>query len=189
MNVTDAWKTVLSEHTRVIAGLESQADVLGRITDLLIETFRAGRRVYIFGNGGSAADAQHIAAELVGRFKRNRRALPAIALSTDTSILTAVGNDLGYDQVFVRSLEALLQPGDAAWALSTSGTSANILRAAEFVRRQGNPLIGFTGETGGQLAPLCTYVLRVPHSASDRIQEGHILTYHFLCEQVEHALA
>lgn len=184
-NFDAGWKEALAGHQRVMAQLEGQAEAIGIIAGLLMETFRAGRRIYIFGNGGSAADAQHIAAELVGRFKLNRRALPAVALSTDTSILTAVGNDLGYDVVFARQLEALLAPGDVAWALSTSGNSANILKAAELVRQRGNSLIGFTGATGGKLAALCTHLFRVPHESSDRIQEGHVLAYHFLCECVE----
>lgn len=183
------WKEALASHQRVMAQLDGQSDAIGKIATLLIEAFGAGRRVYIFGNGGSAADAQHIAAELVGRFKLNRRALPATALSTDSSILTAVGNDLGYDEVFARQLEAHLRPGDVAWALSTSGNSANVVKAAELVRRGGNPLIGFTGASGGKLAALCTHLFCVPHENSDRIQEGHAVAYHFLCECIEREMA
>lgn len=184
-NFDAGWKEALAGHQRIMAQLDGQAEAISRIATLLIETFRAGKRVYVFGNGGSAADAQHIAAELVGRFKLNRRALPAAALSTDSSILTAVGNDLGYDEVFARQLEAHLCPGDVAWALSTSGNSANVVKAAELVRQRGNPLIGFTGATGGKLAALCTHLFRVPHESSDRIQEGHMVAYHFLCECIE----
>jgi D-sedoheptulose 7-phosphate isomerase len=155
-----AWNEVLREHEQVIAALADQAAVLDRITAVIAECLRSGRHVYTLGNGGSAADAQHIACELLGRFKRERAALPALALTTDTSTLTAIANDLGYERVFARQIEGLVQPGDVVWALS-----------------------------GGKLAGLCTHVFHAPHTSSDRIQEAHGLAYHYLCERVEAALS
>lgn len=141
-----------------------------------------GRKVLLFGNGGSAADAQHIAAEWVGRFLRERRPLPAIALTTDTSILTAIGNDYGYDQVFVRQVRALGRPGDIAIAISTSGNSPNVLLAADAAREIGMVTVGFTGRDGGKLGQKVQYHLNVPHQLSARIQEVHIMIGHILCE-------
>ncbi len=189
MSAPSGWYGVLEEHSAVIAGLRDAAGVLDAIVDLLVHTFRAGRRVYLLGNGGSAADAQHIAAELLGRFRAERQALPALALTTDSSTLTAIANDLGYERVFVRQLEGLLQPGDVVWALSTSGDSPNVIAAVEYAARREGRIVGFTGRSGGRLAPLCQYVLRVPHDASDRIQEGHLLAYHYICQRVEAVFA
>ncbi len=183
--MTRNWPDTLNEHQRVVADLAEQADALDAIATLIADTLRDGRSVYTLGNGGSAADAQHIAAELLGRFKLDRQALPALALTTDTSTLTAIANDLGYERIFARQLEGLLQPGDVVWALSTSGTSPNVLAAARLANERGNTLIGFTGQTGGDLAPLCTHTFRVPHTSSDRIQEAHLLAYHYICERVE----
>jgi D-sedoheptulose 7-phosphate isomerase len=181
------WSDVLAEHQRVVTDLADADAALTAIADAIIAAFRAGRRLYIIGNGGSAADAQHIAGELLGRFKQDRNALPAVALTTDTSTLTAIANDYAFERVFARQVEALVQRGDVLWCLSTSGHSRSILEAAALARQRGAILIGFTGQTGGKLAPLCDHVLRVPHRHSDRIQEGHILAYHFLCERIESA--
>lgn len=155
----------------------------------VVSTLRAGGTVAFCGNGGSASQAQHFAAELVARFRRERRALRAIALTTDTSILTAVGNDYSFDQVFSRQVEALLRPGDALVALSTSGQATNVCAAAETAREIGATVIGFTGRDGGRLASLCHIELRVPHTDTARIQEAHLLLGHLLCDAVEAALA
>lgn len=184
-----SWEQSIAEHEQVIAALREQAAVIDAMSTLLIEALREGRRVLIFGNGGSAADAQHIAAEMTGRFKINRRALPAIALTTDTSALTAIGNDFGFEQVFSRQVEALCAAGDVAWAISTSGNSPNVIAGIEAARARGARVIGFTGRNGGRMRPLCDHVFCVPHEQSDRIQEGHILAYHYLCERVELAFA
>jgi len=184
-----SWKEVVGEHLDLIKGLESQAETLEAIVNALSEALRAGGRIYLLGNGGSAADAQHIAGELLGRFRHDRAALPATALSTDTSTLTAIANDLGYEQVFARQVEALVRPGDVVWILSTSGRSPNALAAARAARKRGAAVIGFTSTGGGPLAELCTHALRVPHHSSDRIQEAHALAYHYLCERVEAAFA
>jgi D-sedoheptulose 7-phosphate isomerase len=171
-----------------VAAMQGQASVLDAIADALIAALRGGQRLYVFGNGGSAADAQHIAAELLGRFHCHRRALPACALTTDSSTLTAIANDTGYEQVFARQLEGLVAADDVVWALSTSGDSPNVIEAVKVATRRGAVVIGFTGTSGGQLAELCTHVLRVPHQVSDRIQEAHQVAYHYICERVEDAL-
>jgi D-sedoheptulose 7-phosphate isomerase len=141
-----------------------------------------GHKILLFGNGGSAADAQHIAAEWVGRFQRERRPLPAIALTTDTSILTAIGNDYGFEQIFVRQVQALGQEGDIAVAISTSGNSPNVLLATEVAREKGMITVGLTGRDGGKLGSMVRYHLNVPHSLSARIQEVHIMIGHIVCE-------
>lgn len=154
----------------------------------IVQAFRSGNKVLLAGNGGSAADAQHIAAEFVGRFRRERPSLPAIALTTDTSILTAVGNDYGFDRVFARQLEALLCPGDIFLALSTSGNSENLVSSAEFCREHSCKSIGLLGNAGGQLAPLLDLPIIVPSSHTARIQEVHITLGHIVCELVENIL-
>lgn len=154
------------------------ADVAREIC-LALET---GHKVLLYGNGGSAADAQHIAAEWVGRFRRERRPFPAIALTTDTSILTAVGNDYGFDQIFLRQILALGDKGDVAIAISTSGNSPNVLLATDGAREKGMTTVGLTGRDGGKLGPKVRYHLNVPHELSARIQEVHIMIGHILCE-------
>ena len=145
----------------------------------------SGGTVAFCGNGGSAAQAQHFAAELVGRFRRERRAFSAIAFTTDTSILTAIGNDYSFDEVFARQVEGLLSKGDVLVAISTSGNAANVCRAAEVARSIGVTVVGLTGRDGGQLAKLCDIELRVSGQETARIQEGHLLIGHLLCEIVE----
>lgn len=183
------WNGILSEHLRVAEQMTPLGQTLDAISDAIVACFRAGHRVYVAGNGGSAADAQHIAAELLGRYKLERKALPAVALTTDSSALTAISNDIGFEQVFARQLEGLVQPGDVVWLLSTSGNSPNVLEAARVAAERGAIVIGFTGQRGEKLAELCTHVLRAPHSAADRIQEAHCLAYHYVCEKVEVAFS
>ncbi len=179
----------LEDHLRVIEALGEQLPLVQEIADRLVATFRGGGRVYVFGNGGSAADAQHITAELLGRFKLDRKALPAVALTANTSILTAVGNDLGAEQFFARQVEGLVEPKDLVWVLSVSGTSPNVIRAVRKVKEIGATLIGFTGRSGGELADFCDLCLRADHHSSDRVQEAHELAYHLICENVESVLA
>ena len=145
----------------------------------------AGRKIFVFGNGGSAADAQHIAAELVGRFKRERAGLPAIALSTNASCLTAVANDYSFEQIFSRQLEALGASGDFALGISTSGNSPNVIRAIESARARGMITVGLTGKSGGRLKSAAQRCICVPSDDTPRIQETHILLGHILCEIVE----
>jgi len=178
-------KEQILEHQRVVEAAIGQVGLLERIADRLIACFDTGGRVYLLGNGGSAADAQHIAAELVGRFKRDRRALPAIALTTDTSTLTAVSNDIGFEQVFSRQIEALVTNCDIVWALSVSGRSLNVLRALQAARMLGATVIGFTGKSGGGMAELCDLCFRVVHDHSDRVQEVHQRAYHLSCNRIE----
>ena len=159
-------------------------NIVGAV-ELCVESLRAGGKVMFAGNGGSAADAQHWAGELVSRFYYDRPGLAAIALTTDSSILTAIGNDYGYDYTFARQVEALGQAGDALVAISTSGNSPNIIRAAEAARARGVAVVGFTGEGGGKLAPLSDICFRVPSTETPRIQEGHEFIGHLLCALVE----
>jgi D-sedoheptulose 7-phosphate isomerase len=153
--------------------------------DISVQALKRGNKLLFAGNGGSAADAQHWAGELVSRFYYDRPGLPGIALTTDTSILTAIGNDYGYDYVFARQVEALGQPGDVLYAISTSGNSRNIVRAIEAARAKGVQVIGFTGQGGGQMAELCDLCFRVPSGETPRIQEGHEALGHMLCALIE----
>jgi D-sedoheptulose 7-phosphate isomerase len=153
--------------------------------EALEAAFASGRKVLVFGNGGSAADAQHFAAELVGRFQRDRVALPALALSTDTSVLTAVANDVGYERVFARQVEALGRAGDVAIAISTSGRSANVAGALEAARTRGLTTVAFTGRDGGTIGPTADIHVNVPHASAARVQEVHRTVLHAICELVE----
>ena len=158
---------------------------LAEVAEVLANGFGTGHKVLLFGNGGSAADAQHIAAEFVGRFVPDRPALPALSLSTDTSILTSIANDYGFDHLFARQIEALAQPGDAAIAISTSGNSPNVLAGIAAARSKGMYTIGLTGEGGGKMAEQVEVVFRVPTRHTPRIQETHIMIGHILCELVD----
>jgi D-sedoheptulose 7-phosphate isomerase len=167
------------------------ADLLAAVVSLAQKTVRAyqaGNKVLLMGNGGSAADAQHIAAELVGRFRMQRKALAAIALTTDTSILTAVSNDFGFEDCFARQVEALGRAGDIVIAISTSGRSANILKAVASARAVGCYIAAFTGKTGGDLAGKVDSLLAVPSEETPRIQEAHSLIGHMYCDLVEREL-
>jgi D-sedoheptulose 7-phosphate isomerase len=155
---------------------------------LLEQSIRAGGKVLLFGNGGSAADAQHIAAELVIRYKSDRAAIGAIALHTDSSALTACGNDLGFDAIFERQIEALGRPNDVALGISTSGNSPNVLRGLRQAKGIGMPTLGLTGGAGGQMRPLCDALIVVPTAVTARIQEMHILVGHMLCKALEQRL-
>lgn len=179
----------IADHARIIEGIREQLGVLEEISQALIAAIQNDGRIFIFGNGGSAADAQHIAAELVGRYKRERRGLPAMALTTDTSNLLSIGNDYGFGHIFTRQVEALVRPGDVVWALSTSGNSPNVIEAVHVARALQAVIIGFTGESGGKLKSLCDFCLCVPHQDSDRIQEMHQLAYHLVCDAVERHIA
>lgn len=181
------WAQTLADHAELVRALADHAATLDAVADAIIAAFRGGHRLLICGNGGSSADAQHIAAEMVGRFKLNRRALPAIALTTDTSNLTAIGNDFGFEQVFARQVEALATPGDLLWGLSTSGNSPNVLSAADAARERQTEVIAFTGAGGGKLASRARWLFAAPHRSTDRIQEAHALAYHYICERVESA--
>jgi D-sedoheptulose 7-phosphate isomerase len=176
----------LQEHLAAIQKiLDSKITDIEQSGQLICEALTSGHKVLLCGNGGSAADAQHIAAELVGCYEKQRRSWPAIALTTDTSALTAVSNDLGYEQVFARQVLGLAQPGDVLVAISTSGKSKNVLRAAEQARESGCKTIALTGATAEPLASLCDIVVAVPSSRTSRIQEVHITIGHLWCEMVD----
>jgi len=183
------WRSILAEHRAVTDEMASCGEKLAQIVDALTACIRGGNTVYVIGNGGSAADAQHIAGELLGRFRLTRKALPAIALTTDSSTITAISNDLGYEQAFARQIEGVARAGDVVWLLSTSGNSPNVLAAARAAAKNGALVVGFTGRGGGELAAHCDLVFHAPHTSSDRIQEAHQIAYHYICEQVEAALA
>jgi D-sedoheptulose 7-phosphate isomerase len=159
-----------------------------RAADVIGEAFGRGGRLYVFGNGGSAADAQHMAAEMVGRFARERRALPAIALTTDASVLTSVANDYSFERVFVRQLEALGRPGDVAFGISTSGNSANVLEAIRAARTGGLQTVALTGCDGGALGASAEIHINVPDGSTARVQEVHRTLIHAICELVEDSI-
>jgi len=164
------------------------ADRIRQVADLLAETFRQGRKVLLFGNGGSAMDASHLAAEFVGRYRRERAPLAAIALSADQAALTCIANDYGFSEVFARQVQALGRKGDVAIGLSTSGKSPNVLKGLQAARAQGLATVGFTGANGRQLAELVDHAFVVPSTEVARIQETHITLGHVLCELVDEAL-
>ena len=171
-----------------VTAMLTDSPVLAAIEEasrLCVTSLRTGGKVLFAGNGGSAAEAQHFAAELVSRFAYDRDALPSIALSTDTSILTAIGNDYGYEQLFARQISAHGRPGDAFVALSTSGTSPNILCGLKEARRKGLGTVGFTGNRGGPMRELCDVLIEVPSSETARIQEAHLVLGHVLCGIIE----
>lgn len=164
---------------------ESILETTNDVVNVIVKSFKAGNRVYFAGNGGSAADAQHLAAEFSGRFYTDRMALPAEALHCNTSYLTAVANDYSFDEVYARLIRGIALPGDVLVGLSTSGNSGNIIRAFEAARQKKVITVGFTGETGGKLKPFCDFLFNVPSTDTPRIQESHILLGHIVCELVE----
>ena len=163
-------------------------DTIGKVVDLITAAFKNGNRVYFCGNGGSAADAQHLAAEFSGRFYTDRKALPAEALHCNTSYLTAVANDYGYDVVYARMIDGIGEKGDVLIGLSTSGNSANIIRAFEVAKEKGMITIAFTGITGGHMKSVSDYLINVPSADTPRIQESHITIGHIICQLVEENL-
>jgi len=165
--------------------LKKNTAAISRTIKRIIKAFKQGKKIFFFGNGGSAADSQHIAAEFVGRFQRERKALPAIALTTDTSILTAIGNDYGYEAVFKRQIEALGQKGDVAFGISTSGNSKNVIEAIKTAKKIGLATISLTGCGGGKLAKLTDISLIASSKNTARIQESHICIGHVICQLVE----
>lgn len=181
---------------KVKEGLEESAEVKRRLSDccaetiLMIaeavsETLRGGGKVILFGNGGSAADAQHIAAELMGKYLKDRSPLPAISLTVNTSSLTAIANDYSYDEVFLRQLKGIAKEGDLVWGISTSGNSPNVVEALKWARKKGLKTVGFTGEGGGGMKEYCDILLAVPSRSTPRIQEAHITAGHIICELIE----
>jgi len=164
---------------------EDYCQSIDRVIEKITQTFKSGHKLLICGNGGSAADAQHIAGELVGRFLKIRKGLPAIAIVSDSATITAIVNDLGSEYIFARQVEAIGNAGDMLWAISTSGKSKNILLAMETAKQIGMSTIGLAGNHGGSMTNLTDYPLFVETQQTPRIQEVHLLTYHYICEKVE----
>lgn len=185
MKYVNFLQTQHAVHMKMYENLQTAFPLISSVGELLQACIRNGGKILLCGNGGSAADSQHIAAEIVGRFQKERKGLPAIALTTDTSILTSVGNDYGYDYIFSRQVEALCTPKDVLIGLTTSGNSANVVRAIETANEIGAITIGLTGGTGGKLNALCTHNIVVPSSITARVQEAHIFIGHCLCEIIE----
>lgn len=178
----------IDDHLKVIDSLRDQQSLLQGIAEEMTRAILAGKKILWCGNGGSAADSQHLAAELMGRFRQERCALPSIALTTDTSILTAVGNDYGYEKVFQRQVEALCSRGDVLVGISTSGSSKNVCAALQTARQIGAFTVAFTGHGGGEIAAIAHVALRIPSKDTARIQEGHMFCGHMLCDWVEQSV-
>lgn len=178
----------IKAHQAMLVRMEQLAPVINQIAVRLVETLKIGNKLLIMGNGGSAADAQHFAGEIVSRFRMERPGLPAIALSTDSSIITAIGNDYGFERIFSRQIEALAAPGDAVIGISTSGNSPNILKGMELAKDAGCSTIGLLGRGGGHIGQLCEIPLIVPSDDTPRIQEGHITAIHIICDLIEQGL-
>jgi len=186
IDVAAFFKAEFTEHNEVAR--DTQAALAGAFAGLLaacVKSIRGGGKIMFFGNGGSAADAQHLATELTIRYRKNRAAIAALALTTDTSALTAAGNDLGFEQIFARQIEALGRPGDVAIALSTSGKSPNVLAALRAAKVMGLVTAAFAGKGGGDMAPLAEHLLAVPSTTAARIQEMHITLGQMLCGALE----
>ncbi len=185
----DEIRSHLKAHQEVIQAIEERLTTgISRAAAMIVDALKDGKKLLIMGNGGSAADAQHFAAEIVGRFLMERRGLPAMALSTDTSILTAIGNDYGFEAIFRRQVEALASEGDVVIGISTSGTSENVFSALSLARKMGCRTVGLLGRDGGTIRDIADIDLTVPSKDTPRIQEGHIMMIHIICDLVEKRL-
>ena len=181
-------KTVES-HKRLVDEAAEKIETIAEAAEVITKALRRNGRIYVCGNGGSAADAQHIAGELVGRFVRERKGLPAIALTTDTSVITSISNDYGYENVYARQVEALVKKGDVLWAISTSGKSANILKAVRLAKKKGAVVVAFTGIKDSQLERMADVCFCANDKSTARAQEIHQLAYHIICDIVEQNFA
>lgn len=182
-------KSQIRSHQKVMESIGQElSPKIAAVVELLADALGNGKKLLVMGNGGSAADAQHLVAELVGRFKMERRGLPAIALTTDTSILTAIGNDYGFENIFSRQIEALARPGDVVVGISTSGTSKNVYKALLIADELGCRTIGLLGRDGGTIAEIVDVPITVPCDDTPRVQEGHITIIHILCDLLEKRL-
>ena len=185
----DEIRSHLKAHQEVVRTIEERLmDGISRAAVMIGDALNDGKKLLLMGNGGSAADAQHFAAEIVGRFLMERRGLPAMALSTDTSILTAIGNDYGFEAIFRRQVEALASEGDVVIGISTSGTSENVFSALSLARQMGCKTVGLLGKDGGTIRDIVDIDLTVPSKDTPRIQEGHIMMIHIICDLVEKSL-
>jgi D-sedoheptulose 7-phosphate isomerase len=181
---------IIETHKRMVSSFEASGlEIVCNMAEAIIKAIKKGGTVYICGNGGSAADAQHIAAELVNRFESNRGALPAVAITTDSSVMTSIANDSNYDAVFSRQVDALVKKGDVLWAISTSGKSPSILAAAKAARQKGASVVAFTGRKNSSLERLADICLCADSESAARSQEIHLLAYHIICKLVEQSFA
>lgn len=178
--------SIIDDHAQAIQLMKTEclADI-SRFAEACREAIAAGHTVYLMGNGGSACDCQHFAAELVGRFQKERQAMASVALTTDTSILTALANDYGFEAVFARQVDALVRSGDVVVGLSTSGNSPNIMKGLAKARERGAVTVGMTGRSGGNMKELCDICIRIPSDVTARIQEAHLLVEHLVCQRIE----
>ncbi|MCE5249102.1 SIS domain-containing protein [bacterium] len=191
MSMTKTIRSIMKAHQLMAESMLSDTRLvteIGRAVDTFSQTLLDGGTVFAFGNGGSAADAQHFTAELVGRFAMERPGLRAVALTTDVSVITSLCNDFGYDDVFARQIDALGRKGDSVLAISTSGNSSNVLKGITAAAGKGMNVVGFSGGNGGKMAGMCTVEILIPSHETPRIQEGHVLVYHILCELIEKAV-
>jgi len=178
--------SLIDEHEQTITAMKAEClGDISRFAEACREAIASGHTIYLMGNGGSACDCQHFAAELVGRFQKERQAMAAVALTTDTSILTALANDYGFEVVFSRQVEALVRSGDVVVGLSTSGNSPNIMKGLGKARECGAITIGLTGRSGGQMRELCDVCICIPSDVTARIQEAHLLVEHLVCQRIE----
>ncbi len=185
-NIKEQIETIIRTHKKMVAEFETDGlETIAAAADTITKVLKQGGRVYVCGNGGSAADAQHIASELVGRFERERKGLPAIALTTDTSVITSISNDYGFENVFAKQVEALVEEGDILWAISTSGASANIITAAELAKKKGACVLAFTGKSNSKLEQIADICVCANEKSTARSQEIHQLAYHIICGLVE----
>ena len=188
--MNDSTKKQISEavetHKRMTVALEKKSEIISAVAEAIIKVLEHNGTIYLCGNGGSAADAQHIAGELVGRFRRERKALAAVALSTDTSILTSIANDYSYEKVFARQVEALVREGDILWAFSTSGTSPSVTSAARLAKEKNAQVIAFTGRKNSELERISDICFCADNESTARSQEMHQLAYHIICDIVEY---
>ena len=180
--------SIIEESIKTEERLIRQSNTIGELGLLISDCINKGRKVFFFGNGGSAADAQHISAELVGKYQEKRKGLPSLALTTNTSVLTAIGNDFGYDLVFERQVESLVGSNDVVVGISTSGNSPNVINGIIAAKKIGAKTIGLTGENGGKLSEIAEITLKVPSQNTQRIQECHIMVGHIICDIVEKTL-
>lgn len=185
MDYVDYLKSEHAAHMTMYNAIEPLFPLISDVGIAMQRCVKQGGKILLMGNGGSAADSQHIAAEIVGRFKKERKGMPAIALTTDTSILTSVGNDYGYDYIFARQIEALCKPEDLVIGITTSGNSENVVNAIQAAKEVGAVTVGLTGGTGGKLTTICDHNLIMPSDVTARVQEAHIFVGHCLCEILE----
>ncbi len=189
-NIKEPIEAIIQTHKKMVAEFEADGlETIAAAADTITKVLKQGGRVYVCGNGGSAADAQHIAGELVGRFEHERKGLPAVALTTDTSVITSISNDYGFENVFARQVETLVKEGDILWAISTSGASANVIAAAELAKKKGACVLAFTGKSNSKLEQIADICVCANEKSTARSQEIHQLAYHIICDLVERGFA